>query len=498
MDPRVALSLARLEQTIQAQRELEAQAQRARTNDGWLSVPENVGRGIGAGFDRLGSQITANRAALAAAQGNEEEARRLLQQARLESIAASADDTQFDGDMFSSPGAFAYALGGSLGESSGATLGSILGGAAAGGAAGGAGAGPLGAAAGGLGGAALGSFIGGTPTYLANNLLAQLDTRGPDTDVNYGQAALAAVGQSAVDSLLLGRFGKLPGMLGEGAARGVSSMLGGSLARTAKDTIPTVYGSAAGGALRGALEESAAEVITTALERAQADLSLTSSNALSEYGQAAAAGAAMGGVFGGVTGFAEGRELRQRETDRLARLERETAILAQEDAQRRAYEQGGVYGDDGRLLALPAPSPDFEVGPDGQVRRATPPDSPYVLQPGDTRPFAERDAEFRQRQLDEARRRQEQGRPLLALPAPGADFVVGPDGAIAPRPGSFVAPLPPAPEPGVRERVSPEVQARNPGFPDLPAADRRADQEPKMRELGRVRAEEDARIRAVI
>ena len=169
------------------------------------------------------------------------------------------------------------------GESSPAMAQSLAGGAA--GAAIGAGFGGVGAIPGSVIGAAIGAGLAAFPLFFGSNRERQKEAidRGIRTEISEGAAALAAIPQAVLDSILtvLGaRF-----FVGSGA-----EVAGGLLTRARK------------GATAGAIVEVPTEIGQAVLERAQAGLPIADAEAMREYGEAGiAAGILGGGDYGART-----------------------------------------------------------------------------------------------------------------------------------------------------------------------------------------------------
>ena len=167
---------------------------------------------------------------------------------------------------------------------------------AAGSAAGAAYGGAAGAAFFGIGavpGALIGGAIGGTlaafPLFFGGNRERQKEAieRGERVEMSEGAAALTAIPQAALDSILTAfvgaKFFAKPGL----------DIAGGLLTRSVR------------GATKGVVTEIPTEVGQALLERAQAGLSITSEEAMREYGEAAIAAGILGGGIGGVSGAAQ-------------------------------------------------------------------------------------------------------------------------------------------------------------------------------------------------
>ena len=378
-------ALARLDEAIARKRAEEAlAAQRPPPREGgflglgtFADIPAGLAEGAEAGVRNLPSVIDAARGAFADLTGDEAAAL----QAQRDQAARRAFVDSITPEREGIAG-FAQIVGRSGVEMAPA----FLGGGIAGLGARGLGAGVNAVRGAGLAGAA-GTMFGQNYT---ENVGAQLDVRGADTEVNRGAAALGGAAQTGVD-LLGGRF------------------LQGSDFLVDAATAPLRQGLVRGGfrgAVKGAAGEAVAETTQQAIERAQAGLALGSEAAMDEYLQAAAAGAALGGVFGGVTGaIAERSDAKRVQLDRQL-AEQRAKMLGEEAAQAEAYAQFAAPpppAAPSEPLALPAPAAPFAVTPDGQVIPVpAPPASPNVLAPDEPPLTAE---QFAQRDQDLTRQR---------------------------------------------------------------------------------------------
>ena len=201
----------------------------------------------------------------------------------------------------------------------------IVGAGSAAGAAYGAGAGAAFFGVGAVPGALIGGAIGGTlaaiPLFFGSNRERQKEAieRGERVEISEGAAALTAIPQAALDSILTAfigaKFFAKPGL----------DIAGGLFTRSVK------------GAGKGVLQEVPTEVGQALLERAQAGLSITSEEAVREYGEAAIAAGILGGGIGGVSGAAQ-------------RSKTPEEVLQITDQSGDAEAEGGIAG----LLPSPA------------------------------------------------------------------------------------------------------------------------------------------------
>jgi len=142
-------------------------------------------------------------------------------------------------------------------------------------------------------GTGVGAIVGGAlaafPLFYGSNRERQKDAidRGLKTEISEGAAALTAIPQAALDSILTTIGAKF--LLKPGAEIG-----GGLLTRATK------------GAKVGVITEVPTEIGQAVLERAQAGLPLSDAEALREYGEAGLAAGILGGGIGGVAGAAKG------------------------------------------------------------------------------------------------------------------------------------------------------------------------------------------------
>ena len=154
---------------------------------------------------------------------------------------------------------------------------------------------------GGIPGAIAGAALGSLPSFIGGNVERQLDVERERTGVEPsripapGTAIAAAVPQAAVSSALDVLTLRLARVLGRPAEEIGSALL------------PRIMR----GIGAGVVTEVPSEVLETAIERAQAGLSVLDSDAMRDYREAAAGAAFAGGTFGGVAGGALGRRPRQ-------------------------------------------------------------------------------------------------------------------------------------------------------------------------------------------
>ena len=223
--------------------------------------------------------------------------------------------------------------------------------------------GPVGATIGGIAGAFLGGAVAEAPSLLAQNLERQKQQGG---EIDWEKAATATVGQAAVSSVAGMAILKMARILGVP----VKALRGTKVGEAAKQMAGKVLANKAvqGGKIvaGGALTEGVEEALQQALERWQADLELTSPEAIDEYLHAAAVGAGAGAFFGagaaGVRTYSERRKKKKYET-LLRDVEAEADTLkkaeasAREDA-RSAYAPLEEFA--GRMDALKETTPAIE------------------------------------------------------------------------------------------------------------------------------------------
>jgi hypothetical protein len=210
-------------------------------------------------------------------------------------------------------------------------------------------AGPYGAIAGGVAGAFLPSKIqslGGDIQRQAQEQIA----RGEPVKIDTGAAELASTGQGALD--VVGTFVPLGGKL-ISKLTGIPEMafFGKSAAQASKLADERLLATLAKGTGVGVLAEVPTEITQQMLERAQAGLSLTSPDALKEYGETAYQ-AGLLGPLGAVGRFSQKGAARDEVAARqAAEQETQPPIPAPEAAPPAAPEE-----EKPPMLALPAPA----------------------------------------------------------------------------------------------------------------------------------------------
>lgn len=171
--------------------------------------------------------------------------------------------------------------------------------------------GPVGAAIGGAGGAGAALL----PQFLGSNIerqAAESMAKQQPVDIRMGEAAKAAAGQAALEGV-----GQAV-MLGKGLVKGVLGLTDDAVLMTAKaeqELLKKAQQSLAGAATRGAAAgatEIPVEVGQQILERWQAGLPLTNSDALKEYGESAYLAGLIGGTVGGASRVMERGAARDR------------------------------------------------------------------------------------------------------------------------------------------------------------------------------------------
>ena len=187
--------------------------------------------------------------------------------------------------------------------------------------------GPVGRIVGGVGGATIPAFA----QLMGGNLERQAQEGAP---VSAGKAALAAVPQTALElaaqAIPLGSrlVSKLTGIPAE-------ALVGRTAAQAQKLADERLLPLLAKGTATGVLAEVPTEVTQQMIERAQAGLSLTSPDALKEYGETAYGTALLGPL--GVAGRASERAGARQEVEQTAQLKKREAQMAamkEEEAQR--------------------------------------------------------------------------------------------------------------------------------------------------------------------
>lgn len=200
--------------------------------------------------------------------------------------------------------------------------------------------GPVGTVVGGLAGAALPSFF----QQAGGNIQRQAETGQPiDRAAAYGAAAPQAALDVAGTLIPLGRTvaGKV---FGPGVAKLLERGAEEGAERLAKESLTKVL---AKGTAVGALAEVPTEVVQQMLERAQAGLSLTSTDAIKEYGETMYQTALLApiGAAGRVAERGQAREIveeRQQKTLAEQAKEKRNAQLAAEEAEE-ARKQSPEY-----------------------------------------------------------------------------------------------------------------------------------------------------------
>jgi hypothetical protein len=169
--------------------------------------------------------------------------------------------------------------------------------------------------------------------HFGSNLEAQMRTGETLEQTSGGKAGAAAVGQGALDAI---GFRFIPGinrLLGQAGQKVTAETARQMAAQTARQ-IAAEYAKRTGQAMTA---EGITEVLQNVLERAQADLQLTSPEARGEYLQDFFGGALLGGLFG-APGHAlsrssdKSRSQELQKVEERARREAEQAAAAQEEA----------------------------------------------------------------------------------------------------------------------------------------------------------------------
>ena len=238
-----------------------------------------------------GPSITRLKGGIAALSGNEDRAQQLYSQAQQEdrgilqnsgyvSFAQATEGPDAGVDTFVKAGLSAigssspFLVEGIAGAVTGAKIGRF--------------AGPVGAAIGAGVGAAVASF----PRLFEFNLSRQQEqvSIGNLDSINEGRAALTALPQAALESVMFPVVGKLFGKVGRTEFSNIINRA--TTGRVAKGTALGVTG------------EAATEVGQQVLERYQAGLPIDTPEAIAEYKEAAFAGGFVGGAFGGAATLA--------------------------------------------------------------------------------------------------------------------------------------------------------------------------------------------------
>jgi hypothetical protein len=189
----------------------------------------------------------------------------------------------------------------------------------------------------------VGSIVGGGVGLVAPSLLQQLGGNverqaAEGQQVNVGRAALAAAPQAALD--VAGSFIPLGGKLvSKLTGLPVEALLGRTSAQAAKLAEERMLATVAKGTATGALAEIPTEVAQQMLERAQAGLSLTSPDALKEYGETAYQVSLLGplGAVGRMSEVGGARQQVEKETA-LDMRQKRMEQLDQEEQNRVAQE----------------------------------------------------------------------------------------------------------------------------------------------------------------
>jgi hypothetical protein len=241
----------------------------------------------------------------------------------------------------------------------------------------------VGTAAGAVGGAALGAKVGSAigqaivefPQFFGSNIERQAQEQikaGKSVDIDKTNAAVSAMGQTATDifemQVLFG--GKYLGNLLGLSEKELANKSVGALEKQAREKfLPSISEGTLGYGVKGTAKGMAVEIPTEIaqqmMERAQAGLSLTSPDALAEYGDTAYQVGLLGplGVVGsmanksGAKGELEKRALDQEQKDYQAKVDEYKKL---QDQLSQTYQNLGVnnVGENGRpILALPAPAP---------------------------------------------------------------------------------------------------------------------------------------------
>jgi len=196
-------------------------------------------------------------------------------------------------------------------------------------------------------GSAIGAGVGGIaanlPAMFGSNLARQ-DAENPNAPLDKGSAAVAAVGQSALDATsTLFLFGRLAGV-NKLAGEALPSLFKKPAAEVEKNLVKAAEQSllktTAKGAAQGAAVEMPTELAQTVLERAQAGLSLTGAEANKEYEATLAGAAAVGGALGPVRSVTERGAARKElaAKDKVAADEARALAASQEEEKKKVEE----------------------------------------------------------------------------------------------------------------------------------------------------------------
>ena len=240
--------------------------------------------------------------------------------------------------------------------------------------------GPIGTAiAGGKAGAALGArmglkgeIVGGAlgagaamlPQFMGANVERQAQEQmeqGKPVDINRTKAYGTALGQAALESV------EYPLAFGKGLVKGVLGITEDAGLKTAKAEAnllkaaqQSAMGAAAKGATRAIGTELPVEIGQQVLERWQAGLSLTSPEALKEYGESAYLAGLVGGPLGGYAGLhGRGKAAQQVAFNQAEEQAKQQAAIAAKGPQLQPGEpgtQGALFGE---LPKTPKPEQNF-------------------------------------------------------------------------------------------------------------------------------------------
>ena len=241
----------------------------------------------------------------------------------------------------------------------------------------------VGTAAGAVGGAALGAKVGSAigqaivefPQFFGSDIERQAQEQikaGKPIDIDKTNAAVSAMGQTATDifemQVLFG--GKYLGNLLGLSEKELANKSVGALEKQAREKfLPSISEGTLGYGVKGTAKGMAVEIPTEIaqqmMERAQAGLSLTSPDALAEYGDTAYQVGLLGplGVVGSMASKSGAKgELEKRALDEEQKVYQDKVdeYKKLQDQLSQTYQNLGVnnIGENGRqILALPAPAP---------------------------------------------------------------------------------------------------------------------------------------------
>ena len=197
-----------------------------------------------------------------------------------------------------------------------------------------------------------GAIVGGTAGLVAPSFLQQLGGNverqaAEGQPVSVSGAATAAVPQAALD--IAGSFIPLGGRLvSKITGLPVETLLGRTSAQATKLADEKLLATLAKGTATGALAEIPTEVAQQMLERAQAGLSLTSPDALKEYGETAYQVGLLGpiGVAGRMSEIGGARQ--QVEQERMLDLRKKRMAQVEEEDKARAAQEAAAAAEEAR------------------------------------------------------------------------------------------------------------------------------------------------------